>query len=59
MWDCKHRRAADEFCDRRRATCFPGGVRCVLKGRYEFPAREQVDPLLKGRRAAKPSIRKE
>lgn len=44
MWDCKHRRE-DDFCRRRKAACFPGGLGCVLKG-YEFPLREEEDPLL-------------
>ena len=47
MWDCKHRRTADDFCSRRKAKCFPGGIGCVLKGKYVFPFREQEDPLLK------------
>ena len=31
--------------------CFPGGIGCVLKGKYEFPLRtSQEDPLSKKRR---------
>ena len=48
MWDCKHRRTSDDFCDRRKAKCFPGGIGCVLKGKYEFPLREEEDPLARG-----------
>jgi hypothetical protein len=53
MWDCKHRRSADDFCNRRKTKCFPGGVGCVLKGKYEFPFREEEDPLLKTGRLKK------
>lgn len=52
MWDCKHRRAVDDFCDRRKAPCFPGGIGCVLKG-FEFPFRREEDPLLKILKARK------
>lgn len=44
MWDCKHRRE-DDSCRRRKTVCFPGGVGCVLKG-FEFPLRQEKDPLL-------------
>ena len=47
MWDCKHRRTSDDNCNRRKTKCFPGGIACVLKGKYEFPLRVHEDPLLK------------
>jgi len=53
MWDCKYRRSADDFCTRRKTRCFPGGIGCVLEGKYEFPFREEEDPLLKVRRLKK------
>jgi len=47
MWDCKHRQSADDSCNKRKTKCFPGGIACVLKGEYEFPLREDSDPLQK------------
>jgi hypothetical protein len=45
MWDCKHRNS-DDSCARRKCLCFPGGIGCVLKGKFTFPLRTQQDPLL-------------
>jgi len=54
MWDCKHRHAADDSCNRRKTKCFPGGIGCVLKEKYEFPCRDNgQDPLLKAKTAKK------
>ena len=44
MWDCKYKNVND-FCSRRRMVCFPGGIACVLKGKYKFPLRSEEDPL--------------
>ena len=48
MWDCKYRRL-DDFCTRRKAVCWPGGIACVLKGKFEFPLREEEGPLIRKR----------
>ena len=50
MWDCKHRKAEDR-CDRRKTVCFPGGIGCVLKGKFVFPLRAEQDPLAKNMKA--------
>ena len=57
MWDCKHRRTND-YCYRRKTTCYPGGVRCVLKGKFVFPLRKDDDPLIRNKRENK-RVRKE
>lgn len=50
MWDCRFRGKKDQ-CSRRKEVCFPGGVGCVLKDQFDFPLREQEDPLVKKKRA--------
>ncbi len=44
MWDCKYRRSND-YCYRRRTRCYPGGIKCVLRGKFWFPLRNDQDPL--------------
>ncbi len=51
MWDCKHRNTKDDSCRRRKAKCYPGGVACVLKDKFEFPLRKEDDPLLKRKKS--------
>lgn len=46
MWDCRFRTIKD-FCLRRKTPCYPGGIGCVLKGKFEFPFRTDKDPLEK------------
>ena len=29
----------------RGVKCYPGGKKCVLRGKFEFPLREEVDEL--------------
>ncbi|HBR14394.1 MAG TPA: hypothetical protein DD723_02480 [Candidatus Omnitrophica bacterium] len=43
-WDCKYKTGKD-YCRRRRAACYPGGKRCVIYGKFEFPFRTLKDEL--------------
>ncbi len=44
MWDCKYKIGQDG-CRLRKIGCYPGGRKCVLKGKFEFPFREEPDEL--------------
>ena len=44
MWDCKYKIGQDK-CRLRKVGCHPGGRKCVLKGKFEFPFREVSDEL--------------
>ena len=44
MWDCKYKIGQD-CCRLRNAACYPGGKRCVLYGKFEFPLRDEKDEL--------------
>lgn len=44
MWDCKYKVGQDR-CHLRGVKCFPGGKQCVLRGKFEFPLREEEDEL--------------
>lgn len=44
MWDCKYKFGRDR-CRRRGTVCYPGGIRCVLKGKFDFPLRDEPDEL--------------
>lgn len=43
-WDCKHKIEKDR-CRRRKTKCFPGGKLCVIKDKFEFPLRKELDEL--------------
>ncbi len=58
MWDCKYK-SVDDQCKRRKAVCFPGGIACVLKNKYEFPLRVDEDPLIKKRHDKKEQCRRD
>jgi len=44
MWDCKYKVGRDG-CRLRKVGCYPGGKKCVLRGKFSFPFREEPDPL--------------
>jgi hypothetical protein len=44
MWDCKYKIGQDG-CRLRKMGCYPGGRKCVLYGKFEFPFREEPDAL--------------
>jgi hypothetical protein len=44
MWDCKYK-IGEDGCRLRKAGCYPGGKRCVLYGKFEFPLRDEDDEL--------------
>lgn len=56
MWDCRYHRE-DDYCRKRKAICFPGGVGCVLKNKFVFPFRKEEDPLIKSKQLKKRSSR--
>ena len=44
MWDCKYK-VGQDYCRLRKTKCYPGGKRCVLRGKFEFPLRDEPDEL--------------
>lgn len=57
MWDCKYKTSRDH-CLRRGTICYPGGKRCVLYGKFEYPLRDEPDELnvLKKRKVKKEKV---
>jgi hypothetical protein len=44
-FECPH--LFDGICQRRNADCKPGAKYCVLAGRFEFPAIEEENKVIK------------
>ena len=44
MWDCKYK-VGQDGCRLRKTGCYPGGRKCVLYGKFEFPLRGDKDEL--------------
>ena len=44
MWDCKYK-IGEDGCRLRKTRCYPGGKKCLLYGKFEFPLCDEGDEL--------------